>query len=113
VLKRIREVTAYLLAIFVFVVFFFPAEFGLYGQAMLFGAIVLYAVLSSSDLSAWDRAKHILPVAVGVAAVYKSNVLADEKRFDEATYALLSGGLFTAFLWLIIGKAGTKTEKPL
>lgn len=112
-LKRIREVTTYLLAIFAFVVFFFPATFGSHGDPILFGAVILYAVLSPSDLSAWNRAKHIFPLAVGLATVYKSNILADEKRFDEATYTLLSGGLLTVFFWFVIGKAeGPKTEKP-
>ena len=36
--------------------------------------------------------------------------LADDKRFDEATYTLLSGALVAVVLWYIIGRPNARTE---
>ena len=99
-----------LLTLVVLAVLFSPATFGSLGPPALFGAIVVYAMLSSPKLPVWDRFKQAIPGALGVVTVYRSTTLADDKRFDEATYTLLSGALVTVVLWYMIGRPSAKVE---
>lgn len=112
-MKRSREVIAGLLSLLALVLFFTkqPRSLGSITPIVIFSALMLWAIVSPLwKMSIWDRAKQMLPWALGVLALYESSALADSKRFDEATYTLVSGELGAVIVWLIIEKS--KSGKP-